>query len=636
MIADTLIQEILDRLALGQRVRRLVPGGGRLDVDRPLPFLCVYRKPDWTTDNAVGQLISTEASYLIAAGGKQWRANGMRLVEPVVTQLAERFQSFLILEIWEQPHQLVDPTTHEESGEPLLPRMQFRIHANTKHPPEETVNVLAKALAKIRLFKQLAKVEEVADTQVAPPGMKPVLPPSVARRTRTHIIGVELKPAYRDPQTGDSFPTAVRSLRRGLGRSMNRAFLAFARYHTNIQPRHYHTLGRRSFVKAVWEVDRQLAEIESSFDLLLSATPTNADAAWLEFKRSLFQNSPKFRYHPPTVDPIDLKRRLFDVPINRIEDATTADLFRQKQDELDRKITMLADIDTPRFLLGSRQVFDDPSDALVDLARELLTAIRPRTRSQGKSRRIPVDEFVEHARREIELYRQTDPRFMPSVSVKEDFYSGLIVSRGNLFVGKGTAVTENRVDALLQHEVGIHLVTYHNGSAQPFRQLAVGLAGYDGLQEGLAVLAEYFAGGLDRVRLRLLAARVLGVKALLDGATFTETFGQLRNDYRLAQRTAYLVAMRVYRGGGLTKDASYLSGLVEVLNYLRDGGELEPLLVGKMAADHVPLINELRFREVLQPPPLRPRFLQYPTFAQKMAYVRSGVHVLDLMKEEKR
>ncbi len=33
-------------------------------------------------------------------------------------------------------------------------------------------------------------------------------------------------------------------------------------------------------VKAVWEVDRELAEVSTSFDLLLNASPTNTDAAW--------------------------------------------------------------------------------------------------------------------------------------------------------------------------------------------------------------------------------------------------------------------------------------------------------------------------------------------------------------------
>lgn len=633
MILDTLIHEVLERLALGQRVRRQLPGGGRLDVDRPLPFLCVYRKPESAEDNALGQLIWTEASYLIAPGGKAWRSSGMRILEPLVTQLAERFGGFLLLEVWERAGAGRDRPPEEEL---MLPQVRFEIHANDKRSPTETVTSLARALGKIRLYKQPAVVEELAVARVAPPGMKPLLAGPVLRRLNAHVIGLEILPAYRDPETGCPFPSAVRSLRRGLSRSVKRAFLAFARNHTNIHPRHYHTLGRRSFVKAVWEVDRQLAEIESSFDLLLSATPTNADAAWREFQRSRFEQQPKFRYHPSTVDPIDLKRRLFEVPINRIEDATMADLFRQKQDELDRKITMLADIDTPRFLLGSRQVFGDANGELVDLAGEILAAKGTRARRGGRTRTVPAREFVELARKEVENYRVTSPGFTPTVSIKEDFYSGLIVSNGRLYVGKKTSISADRVDALLQHEVGVHLLTYFNGSAQPFRQLAVGLAGYDGLQEGLAVLAEYFAGGLDSARLRLLAARVLAVRMLLDGAGFVETFRELRNRCGLAQRQAYLVSMRVHRGGGLTKDASYLSGLVEVLEYLKEGGELEPLLVGKMAADHVPLINELRFREVLRPPPLRPRFFEYPDFSQKMARVRSGIHVLDLMKDRRR
>lgn len=636
MSSEVLIREVLERLTLGQRVRRQLPGGGRLYVDRPLPFLCVYRMPHWASDGSVGQLISTEASYLIASAGKEWAVSGAKIFEAVVSQLAERFDGFLILEVWERAEPFFGSSEQEEIGEPPLSKARFRIHATAKSCPAETVSVLARSLAKIRLFKQLAEVEELSTSLLAPPGMKPLLAASVVRRLGVHLVGLELLPVYRDSQTNAPFPAAVRSLRRGLGRSMNRAFLAYARSHTNIQPRHYHTLGRRSFVKAVWEVDRQLAEVESSFDLLLLATPTNADAAWLEFKRMRFEQPPKFRYRPATVDPIDLKRRLFEVPINRIEDASLADLFRQKQDELDRRITMLSDIDTPRFLLGSRQVFGGVDGGLVALAEELLHSLRARTRTIGKTRTVDAREFVECARREVAAYQLAEPGFTPSIGIKDDFYSGLIVSYGNLFVGRKTAISENRVDALLQHEVGIHLVTYYNGAAQPFRQLAVGLAGYDGLQEGLAVLAEYFAGGLDQARLRLLAARVVAVRALLEGATFTETFRELKDKHGLAQRTAYLVAMRIYRGGGLTKDAIYLSGLVEVLKYFRDGGEFEPLLVGKLAADHVPLINELQFRKVLRSPPLRPRFLGYPNFPRKMARVRSGVHVLDLMKDEKR
>ena len=42
----------------------------------------------------------------------------------------------------------------------------------------------------------------------------------------------------------------------------------------------------------------------------------------------------------------------------------------------------------------------------------------------------------------------------------------------------------------------------------------------------------------------------------------------------------------VFRGGGLTKVALYLRGLVEILDHIGGGGELEPLLVGKVAVEY--------------------------------------------------
>ena len=49
-----------------------------------------------------------------------------------------------------------------------------------------------------------------------------------------------------------------------------------------------------------------------------------------------------------------------------------------------------------------------------------------------------------------------------------------------------------------------------------------------------------------------------------------------------------MTALRVYRGGGLTKDAIYLRGLRDLLAYLSAGHDLEPLYVGKIALEHVP------------------------------------------------
>jgi uncharacterized protein (TIGR02421 family) len=210
--------------------------------------------------------------------------------------------------------------------------------------------------------------------------------------------------------------------------------------------------------------------------------------------------------------------------------------------------------------------------------------------------------------------------------------AGLLVSRGRLLINRSSWFPVRRVAALLQHEVGTHLLTYFNGRAQPFKQLYCGLAGYEELQEGLAVVAEYLAGGLTPARMRLIAGRVLAARFLIDGASFVETFRLLHHTYQFSLSTAYRMTMRTYRGGGLTKDVIYLRGLRTILAYLAGGGAIEPLLVGKIGAAHIPILPELEGRGILRPVPMRPRYLACPVAAARLQRLRGGVSILDLAK----
>ena len=122
---------------------------------------------------------------------------------------------------------------------------------------------------------------------------------------------------------------------------------------------------------------------------------------------------------------------------------------------------------------------------------------------------------------------------------------------------------------------------------------------------------------------------------MVEGADFVEVFRTLDRAHDFAQRTAFNITMRVFRGGGLTKDLVYLRGLVGVLAYLQGGGALEPLLVGKLGPDHVPIIEELQWRKVLVPVPLRPRYLDDPQAVSRLDDLRRGVSVLDLVKKRR-
>lgn len=205
-----------------------------------------------------------------------------------------------------------------------------------------------------------------------------------------------------------------------------------------------------------------------------------------------------------------------------------------------------------------------------------------------------------------------------------------MVSGADLLIGKQLNMSAERVNALIQHEVGTHMLTYCNGHAQPLDLMYAGFAGYEQLQEGMAVLSEYLVGGLDINRLKLLAARVVAVDTLASGADFIETFTVLIKEYGFKSQTAFNISMRVHRGGGYTKDAIYLKGLVELLAFIKEGGNLSALYAGKFALKHLPLIEELNHLRILHEPRL-PAFLGTAEAEEKLNKIRKGIPLRDLV-----
>ena len=259
------------------------------------------------------------------------------------------------------------------------------------------------------------------------------------------------------------------------------------------------------------EIDRVLTELEHEIDFLLNLTPVNAAEGWTDFERGGFTSVPTLRSRPLGFEPDLIRRRLYNLEMERIDDPGLAHLFRRKRDEISRQITLLEDRDTSRFVHESLQLFGEVGESLVADAGYLLEMIRVPPSSDG---RVTARAFAEAARRELDFYRDRYPGFAAGLEIRSDV-PDLMVSHGRLLVPATASFRSARVEALIQHEIGTHVVTYENGKTQPFKLLTVGLPGYDETQEGLAVLAEFATGGLDPLRLRLLAARVIAVDRLL-------------------------------------------------------------------------------------------------------------------------
>jgi uncharacterized protein (TIGR02421 family) len=377
-------------------------------------------------------------------------------------------------------------------------------------------------------------------------------------------------------------------------------------------------------------IDAGLTDLERSVNLLLNVTPVNATEAWADFERSDFETAPTLRLRALEFEPDLLRRELYDLEIENVTDPALHALFRAKRDEIARQLTALEDRDTARFVYGSLQLYGGIGQSLLSAAEELLETI-PQQSPSAES--VTAGAFAEAARAEFDRYRAAYPDFPVHIEVRTDI-SDLMVSFGRLLIPESASFRADRVEPLLHHEVGTHVVTYQNGARQPLTLLTIGLPGYDETQEGLAVLAEYLTGGLDPRRLRVLAARVVAIATMLDGADFLEIFESLRTEHHIPARTAWSITSRVMVGGGSVKDAIYLRGITRILEALAEGSDLDVLFVGKLALDHVPLIQDLLDREVLHAPWVRPRWLDVPGAQERLARLREGASVTDLYEGE--
>ena len=374
--------------------------------------------------------------------------------------------------------------------------------------------------------------------------------------------------------------------------------------------------------------DARLTDIERELNLLLGVTATNSAEAWRDFERSGYESAPILQSRSLDFNPDLVKRDLYNVEIERVEDSALNALFRAKRDEIARQITLLEDRGTSRFRYGSLQLYGEPGEALIATARSLLELIDPPPITSGS---VTATAFAEAARAELEWYRSRYPGFPVAVEVRDDV-ADLMVSFGKLLVPATAGFREDRVEPLIQHEIGTHVLTYRNGDSQPLKLLAVGLPSYEETQEGLAVLAEYVVGGLDPRRMRVLAARVVTASMMLADADFVEIFKHLTDEHGFAPRTAWSVTSRAMYGGGSTKDIVYLRGIERVLEYFAEGRDIDPLLIGKLSLDHAPLVEDLIQQGVLNPPQARPRWLSAPGAEERLERVRNGMHAADLLE----
>lgn len=608
---DKLLNGFALALEAGEPIRQDFGRGERLHIDRPLPFLMVHvGRP---RERAAREIVTASSSYLIASSKTRARA----IIELVCRAMTARFGAFIVLDIGELPQDKLPADAAE------LPPFELTLSGSKQ--AGTAASTFAAAIEKLPARYRTPSLARPSQADDPHAGLARLL-------SKTAFLTLRFAPIHRVPESTAVYPQLLEQLVANLIDASLRAIASFVETTKALAISSHRALGRKAFLDAVTRADRAVDDIAQAFDFLLALTPINAAAAWAEFEASGFEHDPRLLYRPLTLDVSRAKKQLHSIDLDQFEDPVLTTLYREKQQELDLQLSLLAARETPRFVELGRALYGPVEPRLFAEAEAILAATRSERGRHAPAADGADSAFVaRQAETMINRYTKAYDGFSASIELREDLPSGLMVSGGRLLIARTTTMPKARVEALLSHEVGVHLLTYFNGSAQGLRLFRSGLAGYEGVQEGLAVLAEFLVGGMTLARLRLIAARVVGVATMLDGASFTECYRRIR-DYGLPASSAFNLVLRVYRGGGLVKDAIYLRGLLEVLAHLRAGGDLGPFWMGKIAAGHFGIMQELSARGLLRAARVQPAFLDHPGAPERLQSAIAGITPVDMIE----
>ncbi|MDX1760248.1 MAG: flavohemoglobin expression-modulating QEGLA motif protein [Arenibacter algicola] len=343
----------------------------------------------------------------------------------------------------------------------------------------------------------------------------------------------------------------------------------------------------------VFAIDGNLDRLVKKIELLTYLNPLNIEKEKHRFFSSKYVDEPIFKYKKLQFDPYKLNRLFFSQRLERIKDEQIRKFYQEVVYYYANMIQCIETIgQNKKFYYNSLRVYGTPTEKDVQNARFILhLADEPDTEDMEKiytpeDAKVYFEEFVQQY------------NFPLNISFSNSIAADAMVSNNtqSLLIKKNTIFSRNQLLTLANHEIGVHLVTTYNGMMQPLKVFSNGFPKNVETQEGLAVFSEYMSGALTLKRLKELAYRVLASDSLIKGYSFSDTFDMLHGQYKLDRNKAFIITMRVHRGGGFTKDRLYLSGLKKIYKRHKNGLSMDALLTGKVTMESEATIN--RFKDL--------------------------------------
>lgn len=422
----------------------------------------------------------------------------------------------------------------------------------------------------------------------------------------TLVFATEVKKVYCDENTGTMYPLVISAIGEGMKTAILNTAAFYAKNYTRLKLRKKNVLLSSDLDDALVDMDSELYNLARDFEILELINPVNLEEEKKAFFKSHFRQQPEFLYRQLNIDPFHFKRLLYNIKIENIKDIHIQNMYADTIQSLADEIDMIASIGQENFLYNSLRVYGEPGDNDIQNANFFLSCMELPEINHTET--IDTRQAAEEFKRTRQLFG-----FDCNIEISDSVVSKALSlnNKQKILLKNGVRFSEIALNGLIYHEAGVHMLTTLNARLQPLKICSLGMPRNTLTQEGLAILSEYLSGNLSIMRMKELALRVLGIRFMLNGNNFAQTFEYLMDSGVVNEDKAFYLTTRIFRGGGFTKDYLYFRGFRDVFKYYTEGKLMQNLLVGKTSIDYVHVINELIDRKILLPPKYKTGLFQH-------------------------
>ncbi len=423
----------------------------------------------------------------------------------------------------------------------------------------------------------------------------------------TLVFATEVKKEYCNEDTGETYPLVIDELTEQFKKAVINTSAYFAKQCTNLTVKKKNSLLSSELDKDLIKIDNQLFNIAKDFEIISLINPINIDQERKKFVKSKYSENPEFIYNQLSINPFEFKRKLYNIPVEKINDISLRLLYQDVIDSYADKIDIIASIGTEKFLYNSLRYFGEPNKTDIKNAEYILHSSE--SIDEKEELNLNSNDVFHYFKYVIDKYG-----FQCKLEISKKIISKVLNlnNKKTLLIRKDAFFSEKSLHALAEHEIGVHMLTTINSRLQPLKIFRLGTPLNTHAQEGLAILGEYLSGNISINRLQILALRVKTIEKMLLGFDFKQTFIYLMDSGFLNETQAFFMAARIFRGGGFTKDHLYLKGFKDILKYYNQNNHMTSLLIGKTSLKYKDIIEEMIERKIFLPPKYKTRSFIHP------------------------